>query len=216
MKRYFITATDTDCGKTYVICEMLKFLHRKNTTAIGLKPVASGCYFNNGELYSDDADKIKKINPKLTEDICYWKFLPPIAPHIAANLSQKTISTTEVIRFCEKSEFSDFDYVLIEGAGGLMAPLNNKETWIDFIKDAGLEVILVVGMRLGCINHALLTDAVLKQHQIPCLGWVANCLDPSMLVLQENIQTLQEKMTIPYLATISYQGELLSDICLQL
>lgn len=216
MKRIFITGTDTDCGKTYVVCQLLESLHQQNKTAIGLKPVASGCYFNNGSLCSDDAERIKKINPALGSDICQWTFLPPIAPHIAAKLNNQALSAQEITDFCVKSEFCNFDYVLIEGAGGLMAPLNATETWIDFIQNAGLEVILVVGMRLGCINHALLTESVLKHYQLPCLGWVANCIDPNMLVLEENIQTLKEKMRIPYLATISYQGELLPDIHLQL
>lgn len=208
MKRFFITGTDTDCGKTYVLCQLLEALHKTNKKAIGLKPIASGCYFKDGVLCSDDAEKIKEINQKLPADICQWKFLPPIAPHIAAKLAQQTLSVIEITSFCTKPLFNDFDYVLIEGAGGLMAPLNTTETWIDFIQHANLEVILVVGMRLGCINHALLTESVLKQHQIPCRGWIASCLDPNMLALEDNIQTLKEKMTIPYLATIPYQGVL--------
>ena len=208
MKRFFITGTDTECGKTYVLCQLLDFLHKANKTAAGLKPVASGCYFKNGTLHSDDAEKIKEINPMLAADICQWKFLPPIAPHIAAQIAQQSLSAASITHFCTRSEFSDFDYVLIEGAGGLMAPLNATETWIDFIRKADLEVILVVGMRLGCLNHALLTATVLNHYQIPCLGWIVNCIDPNMLALLENIQTLMEKMTIPYLATVSYQGAL--------
>ena len=208
MKRFFITGTDTDCGKTYVLCQLLDSLHQSNKSAVGLKPVASGCYFKNGALHSDDAEKIKEHNPPLATDICQWKFLPPIAPHIAAQLAQQSLSATEIFHFCTRSNFNDFEYVLIEGAGGLMAPLNATETWVDFIQKADLEVILVVAMRLGCLNHALLTARVLNDYQIPCIGWIANCLDPNMLVLQENIQTLKEKMTIPYFATVPYQGVL--------
>ena len=209
MKRYFITGTDTDCGKTYVLCQLLADFQKKNKTAIGLKPVASGCSFKNASLCSDDAEKIQKANPDLSTAICQWKFLPPIAPHIAAELADQRLSAEEVTQFCVKPAFNTFDSVLIEGAGGLMAPLNESETWIDFIQLAKLEVILVVGMRLGCINHALLTETVLKQYKIPCFGWIANCLDPNMLVLEENIATLQKRMTIPLIGKVPYQGSLI-------
>jgi dethiobiotin synthetase len=208
MKRIFITGTDTDCGKTYVLCQWLASLHQQNRKAIGLKPVASGCVESKGQLINDDAVRIQQANSHDLA-ICQWKFCPPIAPHIAAEKVGQSMSAKQIAQFCADKSFSAYESILIEGAGGLMAPLNYTETWIDFIKEAQLEVLLVVGMRLGCINHALLTASVLKQHSIRCLGWVANCIDPTMQVLPENIATLQRTMPIPYLATVSYQGQLL-------
>ena len=185
MKRYFITGTDTDCGKTYIMCALLKLAQQQGRSAIGLKPVSSGCHFSNGKLVSEDASLIQQYAPA-SLDICHWYFLPPISPH----------------------SFSAFDEIYIEGAGGLMAPLNDSETWIDFAKQADLEVILVVGMRLGCLNHALLTASVMANQQLNGAGWIANCLDPNMLALEENIATLQQRIKMPLLGTIAYQGGL--------
>ena len=141
-------------------------------------------------------------------EICQWKFLPSIAPHIAAEQSGVKFSAQSITDFCNNPQFTTVDHVLVEGAGGLMAPLNATETWVDFIQQADLQVILVVGMRLGCLNHALLTEAVLLQQGVRCLGWIANCIDPKMQVLEENIETLKARMTIPYLARIPYQGQI--------
>ena len=210
MKKLFITGTDTDCGKTYVMTELLRLAAQQQRSVIGLKPVASGCYFDNGELVSDDALQIQKYNSSPLA-ICHWKFLPPIAPHIAAAKAGQRLTSKTISHFCAASPFNQYDVKLIEGAGGLMAPLNEAETWIDLVKRDKLSIILVVGMRLGCLNHALLTDAAIRQQQLPCLGWIANCIDGNMLALEENIATLQQQMSMPHLATISYQGHLAED-----
>ena len=169
--------------------------------------MASGCTEENDQLINDDVEAIKMSN-KVDLEICQWKFLPPIAPHIAAEQSGGKFSAQSIADFCNSPQFNAFDHVLIEGAGGLMAPLNATETWVNFIQKADLQVILVVGMRLGCLNHALLTEAVLMQQGIRCLGWIANCIDPEMQVLEENIETLKARMTIPYLGTIPYRGQI--------
>jgi dethiobiotin synthetase len=116
----------------------------------------------------------------------------------------------EIAHFCLQKSFSNHDYLLIEGAGGLLVPLNEKETWLDFLTTMQIPAILVVGMRLGCLNHALVTDTVLKSNQIPYLGWIANCLDQNMLFLAENIATLSKKMSVPLLATVDYEGQLVA------
>jgi len=207
MKRYFITGTDTDCGKTYIMCELLKLAQQQGRSAIGLKPVSSGCHFSNGKLVSEDASLIQQYAPPGL-DICHWYFLPPISPHIAAEKKHERLSAADITRFCLQDSLSGFDEVYIEGAGGLMAPLNESETWIDFAKQADLEVILVVGMRLGCLNHALLTVSAMVNQQLNCAGWIANCLDPNMLALEENIATLRQRIKMPLLGTIAYQGGL--------
>lgn len=213
MKPYFITGTDTDCGKTYVTCQMLDYLKKQQKDVLALKPVASGCFERNGQLQNEDVLRLKEYNPKTSYPINAWQFPSPISPHLAAKKVGSHLTVTEIAQFCLHEQYTNLDYLLIEGAGGLLVPLNDEETWLDFLKLTQMPVILVVGMRLGCINHALLSDALLKSNQIPCAGWVANCLDNEMLALSENIATLVLKMHMPLLGTIDYQekwtGELI-------
>lgn len=207
MKSYFITGTNTDCGKTYVTCQMLKALKKKLIKAMAIKPLATGCFDQDGVLVSEDALLIQQQNINQDMAICKWRFLPPVSPHIAAKEANLRITAQAIVDYCLEKPFLNHDLLLVEGAGGLMVPFNEQETWIDFLTISQFPVILVVGMRLGCINHALLTDAVLQSYGIPCVGWVANCIDKDMLYLNENIATLEEKMHMPLLATIPYGSQ---------
>lgn len=206
MKRYFITGTDTDCGKTYVTCQLLSYFNNQEKKALALKPVASGCQEKNGQLLSEDVLRLQKYNKNSHYSISGWQFAPPISPHLAAKEINCKLSVDKIAKFCLDKQFNELDYLLIEGAGGLLVPLNDEETWLDFLTLTKIPVILVVAMRLGCINHALLTDSVLKTNQITCAGWIANCLDKGMLALSENIATLSLKMHMPLLATIPYSS----------
>jgi dethiobiotin synthetase len=202
MKRYFITGTDTDCGKTYVTCQLIDYFKNRGRRVIAVKPVASGCVEQNGQLISEDAEHLQRHNGSDSIQICPWRFKPPISPHLAAEEVDERLSVQAITDFCFDEVFSDFEYQLIEGAGGLMAPLNENETWIDFLLLSHVPVILVVGMRLGCLNHALLTELALNTHKINCVGWIANCIDKDMLALSENIKTLSEKMKWPLLGRV--------------
>ncbi len=175
---------------------------------MALKPVASGCSLNNGQLQNDDVLSLQEHNRNQDYLINGWQFPAPISPHLAAKEAGNSLTAHEIADFCLDRQFDNFDYLLIEGAGGLLVPLNDKETWLDFLNLTQIPVILVVGMRLGCLNHALLTESVLKSNRTACVGWIANCLDKEMLALTENIATLSLKMEMPLLATISYQGKL--------
>jgi len=206
MKRYFITGTDTDCGKTYVTATLLQYLKQQDKKALAIKPVASGCSEEGSELISADALYLSSHNGDFPHEICPWRLRLPISPHLAAEHDGVTLSAHALADFCQDEKFSEFDYLLVEGAGGLLVPLNAQETWVDFLKYSKMPVILVVGMRLGCINHALLTALALKQHDIECAGWIANCLAKDMRALSENIKTLTDKMQPPLLATIPYDG----------
>ena len=206
MKRYFITGTDTDCGKTYVTCELLRYLNSKQQRAQAIKPLASGCSEHDGQLISEDVTRLQRYNYAPLQDVNNWSYEPPIAPHLAAERMGDELSATKMALFCDNKEFSEFDYLLVEGAGGLLVPLNEDETWLDFLQLTSMPVILVVGMRLGCINHALLSDYVLKTNHIPCLGWIANIIDQNMLVIDENIVTLSSRMHMPLIATITNGG----------
>lgn len=206
MKRYFITGTDTDCGKTYVTSRMLDWLNSRQQKAQGLKPLASGGIEKEGGLIYEDISCLQRHNYNPQQPINFKCYVPPISPHIAAKMVDDRLLAAELADFCTDPEYSVYDHLLIEGAGGLMVPFGNQETWLDFLQLTKIPVLLVVGMRLGCINHALLTDYVLKSHNIPCLGWIANCIDKNMLVIDENIATLKARLHMPLLATVRYDG----------
>jgi dethiobiotin synthetase len=206
MKRYFITGTDTDCGKTYVTAGLVRAV--ANSAAI--KPVASGCIEHNGQLISSDAWHLQQARHYSLDLINPWLFKTPVSPHIAAAEEGALLLASEIADYCKQLELPGVEHLFIEGAGGLMVPLNNDDTWIDFLTRTQFPVILVVGVKLGCINHALLTESVLRAHQIPCHGWIANCIDAEMLALEANINTLKSRINAPLLTIVPYGGEVSS------
>lgn len=210
MKRYFITGTDTDCGKTHATSQLLD----SYPNAVAIKPIASGCAFASSDqnvpdyqaLVSSDAQRLTRKNKLSPELINPWRFQAPISPHLAAQQENRSINIKEVADYCMNFSQEGADTLFIEGAGGLMVPLNDNETWVDFLKLTALPVILVVGMRLGCINHALLTEAVLKASKINGAGWIANCIDPQMEALDANIATLTRLLEMPLITHIPFRG----------
>ncbi|MCL5272021.1 MAG: dethiobiotin synthase [Gammaproteobacteria bacterium] len=204
MKKYFITGTDTDCGKTYVTRKLTEFV----PDSAAIKPVASGCTLIDGELISSDAQELLYKSALTMQQINPWRFKLPVSPHIAARQEGVRLDVKELADYCTAFQSRDVENLFIEGAGGLMVPLNEEETWLDFLKYTKLPVIIVVGMKLGCINHALLTATVLKSNNINCAGWIANCLDVGMLALEENIQTLKSRLEIPLLTIIPFSGSI--------
>ncbi|MCW8400263.1 dethiobiotin synthase [Legionella sp. PATHC038] len=206
MKRFFITGTDTDCGKTYVTASLLHYF----PSAAAIKPVASGCMEIENKLVNSDALHLQKNSKtRIPMDVINpWRFKAPVSPHIAAQNEGVCLSVTEIADYCLNLQLEGIETLFIEGAGGLMVPLNDNETWIDFLQITKIPVILVVGMKLGCINHALLTEAVLHANNIECTGWIANCFDPNMQALSANIDTLKQKLTAPLLAELSFAGDI--------
>ena len=202
MKRYFITGTDTDCGKTYVTAKLVQYFSK----SAAIKPIASGCLELNNQQVSTDALALQEQCHLSLDVINPWRFKLPVSPHIAARAEECYLSVAEIADYCLNLQLAGIDRLFIEGAGGLMVPLNDNQTWIDFLKITRFPVILVVGMRLGCINHALLTATALKAHNIRCAGWIANCVDPDMFALFENIETLTSLLEAPLLATLPYSG----------
>ncbi|RUR19641.1 dethiobiotin synthase [Legionella sp. km535] len=205
MNRYFITGTDTDCGKTYVTRKLVDFFIQ----SVAIKPVASGCSVNKNQLISSDAEQLIHNSPLSMEQTNPWRFPLPVSPHLAADDVGAHLNIHELADYCLNLEVQGAKTLFIEGAGGLMVPLTDQETWVDFLKFTEIPVVLVVGMQLGCINHALLTGLALQAHQIECAGWIANCLDPDMLLLEENIQTIKNLLKFPLLATLPYAGDLI-------
>lgn len=204
MSCYFITGTDTDCGKTYVTEQLLKFFPE----SAALKPVASGCEYINGELVSEDALRLQKNNLlHEVQTINPWSFTSPVSPHLAVELDNKPLlKVDEIVSYCQNYyKYSTAKRVFIEGAGGLLVPLNSHETWIEVLKKLNIPVILVVGMKLGCINHALMSELTLHVNKIHCIGWIANCVDSDMLARDQNINTLTSKLKSPLLSIIYHK-----------
>lgn len=208
-RHFFVTGTDTSVGKTTVTVRLMQQLVAQGLTVIGMKPVASGCEWRDGRWQNDDVLQLTAASnvsapPELINPYC---FEPPIAPHIAAAQAGVEIDFN-VIQTAYTQLATMADVVIVEGAGGLLVPLNASQTIADLIQALNLPALLVVGMRLGCINHALLTAQVFKQRNIDFCGWVANSIDPQMSLPQQNLQSLIEGLQQPPLLEVPFQESL--------
>lgn len=200
MHKIFITGTDTNIGKTYVTVKLLEQFNQKGFKTIGLKPVATGCINN----YNQDALLLQQhasvqidyqlINP--------FNFIPPVSPNIACD----HLNITKIYSALKEAFKIQANICLIEGVGGWFTPLNFKETMADLVqKIENIEIILVVGIRLGCLNHSLLTYHAIKTAKLNLVGWIANIIDPEMEALQENITTLRNYIKEPCLEIFKYE-----------
>lgn len=206
MASYFVTGTDTEIGKTFVTCQLLKAGALVGLKTLGYKPVSAGCDLIDGVYSNEDAREIQAAGSVAAplEQINPIALLPPIAPHIAAQQAGVTITQEAIVRGYQQLQDYQADVLLMEGAGGWKLPLGNNVWMPDVVKTLSLEVILVVGMRLGCLNHALLTADAILRDGLRLKGWVANQLDPSMPVYTENLQTLKNSMPAPLLAELPF------------
>ncbi len=195
--KYFITGTDTDCGKTYVTVQLLKQASENNISTLGLKPVACGGYEDT--LLLQQASTFQLPCEKITP----FYFERPISPHLAASFENKSLSVDVIVNAIQE-QWNKAQLCLLEGAGGVLVPINQHETMLDLMQAINIPVILVVGMRLGCLNHALLSLHALKQANINIEGWVATQVDPQMQSYEENIQTLKNKLDVPLLAQFNH------------
>jgi len=205
-RHFFVTGTDTSVGKTTVTVRLMQQLVAQGLTVIGMKPVASGCEWVDGRWQNDDVLQLTAASnvSAPAELINPYCFEPAIAPHIAAAQAGVEIDFN-VIRAAYAQLTTMADVVIVEGAGGLLVPLNATQTIADLIQALSLPALVVVGMRLGCINHALLTAQVLKQRNIDFCGWVANNIDPQMSVPQENLQSLITGLQQPPVLQVPFQ-----------
>lgn len=200
---YFIAGTDTGVGKSRVAAGLLRAFAHSGLRAVGMKPVASGCTPGPDGLRSDDALQLMaaanvtapygSINP--------YAFEPAISPHLAAMQAGTRIELQTILDHYELLS-ATADVVIVEGAGGWMAPLGRVLTAEHLAKALALPVILVVGLRLGCLNHALLTASAIRAAGLPLAGWVANTVEPSMSFPDENIETLNQRIDAPLLGRI--------------
>jgi len=211
MNHFFITGTDTDVGKTFVTSLLMKFIKQQKHKVAGFKPIAAGSEYAFGELVNEDALTLlesgnislpyKIINPYIFEQ--------PIAPHIAASLNNGSISLSGLNKAYREisSQINNDDHLMIEGAGGWALPINDKEYLYDWVCEHKMPVILVVGLKLGCLNHALLTQAHINALGINCIGWVANHVDPNMAVQEQNIESLKARLNMPLLAVAPFHDK---------
>ena len=199
---WFITGTDTEVGKTFVACALLHALRQRGWTALGMKPVAAGL---------DDAGKNEDVEqlvaasslaaPRLL--VNPYAFRAAVAPHIAAAEEGRTIELATIVAAFEELQ-GLADAVLVEGVGGFCVPLGPASDTADLAAALKLPVILVVGMRLGCISHALLTVQAIAARNLTLAGWIANCIDPEMARFEENLAALEARIGAPLLGAVAY------------
>jgi dethiobiotin synthetase len=200
---YFITGTDTNVGKTWATIALMRYFKRLGKSVVGMKPVASGCLIQNGVLRNEDALLIQEnaSSPVEYELINPYAYEAPISPHIAGAdnpvVLHKIVANFNLLK-------KSADILLVEGAGGWMSPINATEDIADLAKALALPVIIVVAIRLGCINHARLTYQAICSSGIPCAGWIAMCTDPESLGRDENIQTIAASLDSPLLGILPY------------
>ncbi len=208
---YFITGTDTEIGKTWFTLALMAKLQAQGKSVMGMKPVASGCKDLGEGLRSDDALQIMQqashaqdyatVNP--------YAFAPPIAPHIAAEKAEIKIDLDQI--YSAYSTLHSQSDVVVEGIGGWRVPISDKTSMVDLVRVLDLPVIMVVGIRLGCINHAILTAEVIRADGVNLCGWVSNQLDKDYLFKQETIDTLNEKLACPQIADLAYMKDIEPD-----
>jgi dethiobiotin synthetase len=204
LRSFFITGTDTEVGKTLVSGALVLKLREAGLNSVGFKPVVAGTYLDsNNQKLSEDLETLRSasgINPG-EQSLCPYVLDEAAAPHIAAKRQAISLDATTILDTFNTLA-QDFESVLVEGAGGFLVPLNEQEDLGDVAQAMDLPVILVVGMRLGCINHALLTCEAIQSRQLTIAGWVANTLSNEMPFLEENIQTLKDRIFAPFLGAI--------------
>jgi dethiobiotin synthetase len=202
-KSWFVAGTDTGVGKTAVSCALLNAAAQLGLRTAAVKPVAAGC---DDHGHNEDALQLQSA---MTASLEYSQVNPvalaaPIAPHIAANREGKSLQASRLAGLCRGVMFSEADFILIEGAGGWRVPLNPRETLADLAVQLQVGVILVVGMRLGCINHALLTAEAIRRDGLQLAAWVANQPGPRMDCHDENLETLRQMLPAPLLGDMPF------------
>jgi dethiobiotin synthetase len=208
-RHFFISGTDTGVGKTLVACGLLRAAALRGLRTLAIKPVAAGAELTENGLRNEDAVMLmaamtevlpyQQVNPVLLE--------PAIAPHIAAEKVGRRITVSQLAGICRGVMMQPADLVLIEGAGGWRVPLNRHELLSGLASELQAPVILVVGMKLGCINHALLTAEAIRADGLRLAGWVANQIDPDMSCFEENLATLNAMLDAPCIGVVPYLAQ---------
>ena len=212
MKGWFITGTDTGVGKTFVTVGLLRYLNERGLQAAGMKPVASGCERTPDGLRNDDALRILEASaPELPYELVNpYSFEPPIAPHIAA-VKAGVVIEMKTILHSFNSISGLVDCIVVEGVGGWEVPLSEEAGMPALAAMLGLPVILVIGIRLGCINHALLTAEAIRARGLELAGWVANRVDSAVEEEQAVIEAIARRIGSPMLGSIRHGQQTFSE-----
>lgn len=200
---YFITGTDTDIGKTLIAATLLHQLTRQGLKAIGMKPIAAGATLIDKQWHNEDVAQLRAVSnidlpQKLTTP---YLMQTPVAPHIAAELENIVLDPAQLHQ-SYRHVTNATDWIIVEGIGGFCVPLNTQYDTADFAQQLNLPIIMVVGLRLGCLNHALLTAQAIQSRGLLLAGWVANLIDPCMPYIQSNIHALQDRLAAPLLGYV--------------
>lgn len=200
---FFVIGTDTGVGKTLVASALVQGFAARGYKAVGMKPVASGAEECQGTLLWQDVEALRgTANVAAPLDLINpYRFVPPVSPHLAARQAGIAIDLRR-IRDAYFALAGEADRVVVEGVGGFLAPLNEQETAADLAVLLGLPVVLVVGMRLGCLNHAFLTAEAVRARGLVLAGWVANRIDPAMALFDDNLTTLRSRLPAPLLGVV--------------
>lgn len=203
----FITGTDTEVGKTLVACGFIHAYRRAGLRVAGMKPVAAGCYETADGWKNEDVEALRAAAnvDAPTDEVNPYRFVEPIAPHVAAARANVAMDLG-LIRARFDSLAQRADAVVVEGAGGFLVPLNEREDFGDLAQRLALPVVLTIGMRLGCINHALLTQEAIRARGLELAGWVANRIDPTMAAFESNLATLQARLQAPLLGIVPHMA----------
>ncbi len=204
---FFISGTDTGVGKTYASCALLQAAESRGLSTMGLKPVAAGCELIDGKVQNSDARQLLKYMSIALQ----YEQVNPIAlkaatsPHIAAALEGRNVSSSRIVGFCRGALMQKPDFAVIEGAGGWYVPINSRETLADVARELDSPVILVVALRLGCLNHAILSAKAIQQSGLKLAGWIGNQVQSVKMDYEaEYIDSLQAAIPAPCLGILPY------------
>ncbi len=212
---YFVAGTDTGVGKTFASCVLLKAAEQKSLRTLALKPVAAGCdliELENGKTQWQNEDALALME-NMSVKLPYAQVNPialeiPASPHISAALENKVVRADRIVGYCRGALMTPADFVLIEGAGGWRVPISSSETMADIAKQLELKVILVVALRLGCLNHALLTAEAIRKDGLEIAGWIGNRTDSDQMDYEEqNIATLRSALASPCIGILPYSAK---------
>jgi len=195
----FVTGTDTEIGKTLVSAALLRGFMREGLRAAAMKPIAAGAFEVNGVWHNEDADQLDAASSVLLPPTLRTPYLlkAPAAPHIVAALENVTLDIGHIVA-CHAQALELADVVVVEGVGGFRVPLTDTHDTADLALALNLPVVLVVGMRLGCISHALLSAEAIAARGLHLAGWVANRIDPDMGFADENIAAIRSRLMRQY------------------
>lgn len=205
----FVTGTDTSVGKTLISASLLQAACNAGLSCYGLKPIAAGCQTTEEGLRNEDALLLQRHSSVRMsyEQVNPIALAAAVAPHIAAAQAHRSLQLSRIEGFCRGSLMQKADLRLVEGAGGWHVPLNAQERLSDLPVRMEMPVILVVGVKLGCINHSLLTLEAIQRSGAVIAGWVANCIDPAVESLEANINTLRHYLPAPLFGVVPWQAQ---------